>query len=292
MTRRLNTVIFVPHSKARFLKFSFSTRAVVITGSALLIALTLSVFAITYTKSAVSRRAEVDRLNHENEQLTQTNEQLKQTMTDVQERLDEFEERTSRLALAAGIETEAFTESGNLTDPVGSGGPYDRLAGSRRVMAAQQQWIDRQLSLVEKGLIRRDQQYATTPTITPVMGVITSGYGRRWDPISGKRAIHEGLDISARRGQPVKATADGVVVFAARHGGFGKVVRISHGFGSTISIYGHLDRISVKPGDEVHRGQQIGLLGNTGRSTGPHLHYEIRVNDQPRNPLEYILDAF
>ena len=87
------------------------------------------------------------------------------------------------------------------------------------------------------------------------------------------------------------APADGVVVFAGRKGGMGRMIRISHGFGYQ-TVYGHLDSIQVEPGQDVHRGEQIGLLGNTGRSTGPHLHYEVHKDGRAVNPLYYILDAY
>jgi murein DD-endopeptidase MepM/ murein hydrolase activator NlpD len=96
------------------------------------------------------------------------------------------------------------------------------------------------------------------------------------------------LDISARRGTPVIAPADGVVVFAGRNGGLGKSVRISHGFGYT-TAYGHLDSIDVEVGEEIQRGELIGGLGNSGRSTGPHLHYEVHVDGKAVNPLYYVL---
>ena len=130
-----------------------------------------------------------------------------------------------------------------------------------------------------------------TPTIAPVVGLMTDGVGRRKDPFTGRLAYHRGLDISARRGTPIQAPADGIVVFTGRNGGLGRCVRISHDFGFT-TVYGHLDKILVEPGAEVHRGQEIGLLGNSGRSTGPHLHYEVHVNGVSKNPLYYILDAF
>jgi murein DD-endopeptidase MepM/ murein hydrolase activator NlpD len=112
------------------------------------------------------------------------------------------------------------------------------------------------------------------------MGLMTDGFGSRTDPFTGRRAFHRGLDISARRGTPVVAPADGVVVFAGRNGGLGKTVRISHGFGFA-TVYGHLDAIDVEPGQQIHRGAQIGLLGNSGRSTGPHLHYEVHRDGNP-----------
>lgn len=290
MARRLNTIIIVPHSKAKFLKVSFSTRTMILGGVAALVAVCLSLVAVAYTGSAVSRRADVERLMRENRQLVEVNEQLESTIASVQGRLDEFEERTARLALAAGMTTEA-TATG-LADRVGaagSGGPYDRIPDAPEVLRWQGDQIADTLAELEEELRLRDAKLSCTPSIAPVAGLMTDGYGRRRDPFTGRLAYHRGLDISARRGTPVVAPADGVVVFAGRNGGLGKTIRVSHGFGYT-TVFGHLDSIEVEPGDEVRRGQTVGLLGNTGRSTGPHLHYEVHVDGRAANPLYYILD--
>jgi murein DD-endopeptidase MepM/ murein hydrolase activator NlpD len=293
MPRRLNTIIIVPHSKARFFKFSFSTRTLVVIASAALVALVLSVIAIAFTGSAFNRRLEVQRLKNENVELAEVNQELEKTVSEVQGRLDEFEERTARLALAAGMEAEAvgFSGGGGSGTRVGSGGPYDRLPESPESLTAQGRWVQKQLDLVEGRLTEQGRVLASTPTIAPVLGLITDGFGRRKDPFTGRLAFHRGLDVSARRGTPIKAPADGIVVFAGRNGGLGKTVRVSHDFGFT-TVYGHLDKINVEPGDVIHRGQEIGTLGNTGRSTGPHLHYEVHEDGIAKNPLYYVLDAF
>jgi murein DD-endopeptidase MepM/ murein hydrolase activator NlpD len=269
MPRRLNTIIIVPHSKAKFFKFSISTKAVVATGVGVAVALVLSIFAIGYSGSAVSQRAEVHRLRAENTQLGDVNERLEQTISEVQGRVD---------TVAQG-------------DRMGSGGLYDRLPGSPEILELQGDWISTRLSLVENTMVEQDQILSSTPSIAPVLGLVTDGFGRRPDPFTGRRAFHRGLDISARRGTPIVAPADGIVVFAGRNGGLGKTVRISHGFGF-MSMYGHLDKMLVAPGDEVRRGDEIGLLGNSGRSTGPHLHYEVHVDGKSSNPLYYILNAY
>ena len=293
MPGRLNTVIIVPHSKARFLKFSFSTRALVVAGSVASLALILSIVAIAYTGSAVNRRVEVQRLRAENTELAEVNQELETTIAEVQGRLDEFEERTTQLALAAGMEAEAvgFSGVGGSGTRVGSGGPYDRLPESPFTLTAQGRWVEDQLTMVERRLVEKGHILSSTPTVAPVRGLITDGFGRRKDPFTGRLAFHRGLDISARRGTPILAPADGFVVLAGRNGGLGRTVRLSHDIGFTTD-YGHLDDLSVEPGDVIHRGQEIGLLGNSGRSTGPHLHYEVHVDGASKNPLYYILDAF
>jgi len=136
----------------------------------------------------------------------------------------------------------------------------------------------------------RDQQVllAHTPAIAPTKGWVTSGFGYRYDPFTGRRRFHEGLDIAARRGTPIVATADGVVVEAGWKEGFGKTLVINHGFGYS-TRYAHCSRLLVKSGHQVKRGDVIACVGSTGRSTAPHLHYEVRIKGKPVNPYPYIL---
>ncbi len=293
MARRTNTIIIVPHNKAKFYKLSFSSRTLIAGGLVLFLAFVLSIVALFSSGAAMTRRMELDRLRAENAELRKTNEKLEATIGTVQSRLEEFEERTARLALAAGLEPDrtffpSTDEGGTRT---GTGGPYDRVQEGPEDLERRGEWIGRGLQRVEKVLDQREKELVSTPTIAPVHGLITDGFGRRRDPFTGRLAIHKGLDIAARVGTPVVAPADGVVVEAGRERGFGRIVRIAHGTGYT-TIYGHLHRILVKPGQTVHRGETIGLVGSSGRSTGPHLHYEVQKNGRAVNPLYYILDAY
>jgi murein DD-endopeptidase MepM/ murein hydrolase activator NlpD len=137
------------------------------------------------------------------------------------------------------------------------------------------------------GVERRQTLAAATPSIWPVTGWLTSYYGNRRDPFTGGRNFHPGLDISATPGQPVVATANGRVVTAGHNGNYGNLVVIEHGFGLTTK-YGHLARFGVMNGQQVSRGDVIGYVGSTGRSTSPHLHYEIWMNDQLMNPMRLL----
>lgn len=136
-----------------------------------------------------------------------------------------------------------------------------------------------------------DQQalLASAPSIWPVRGWVTSDYSVRLDPYTGEKMMHEGIDVAAGLGTPVRAPADGTVVFAGQEGGYGHVLVLDHGYGLK-TRYGHLSRIDVKVGEKVKRGEFIAAVGNTGRSTGPHLHYEVRVNGVADNPRKFILE--
>ena len=136
-----------------------------------------------------------------------------------------------------------------------------------------------------------DQQalLASAPSIWPVRGWVTSDFSVRLDPYTGERVMHEGIDIATGMGTPVRAPADGTVVFAGQEGGYGHVLVLDHGYGLK-TRYGHLQSINVKLGEKVKRGQFVAAVGNTGRSTGPHVHYEVRVNGVADNPRKFILE--
>jgi murein DD-endopeptidase MepM/ murein hydrolase activator NlpD len=127
----------------------------------------------------------------------------------------------------------------------------------------------------------------SAPNLWPVEGQVTGSFGERIDPFNGEGAFHSGVDIGSSYGHQVIAPADGVVTFADFLGGYGKAVMLDHGHGIS-TRYGHLSGYAVTPGQHLHRGDVIGYVGLSGRSTGPHLHYEVRINDTPVNPYKYL----
>lgn len=149
----------------------------------------------------------------------------------------------------------------------------------------------REQSLLElwQNLSDRISLLGATPSIRPVNGWVTSKFGYRKSPFSRTSRMHHGLDIAANFGTPVRAPAEGIVSYVGYDGGYGKLVSIDHGYG-VVTRYGHNAQIFVKVGQKIKRGEKIAAVGNTGRSTGPHLHYEIRVNGVPVDPNQFILD--
>ena len=125
------------------------------------------------------------------------------------------------------------------------------------------------------------------PNLWPVEGQVTGSFGERIDPFNGEGAFHSGVDISSAYGHPIIAPADAVVTFADFLGGYGKAIMLDHGHGIS-TRYGHLSGFAVTTGQHIHRGDVIGYVGLSGRSTGPHLHYEVRINDTPVNPYKYL----
>ncbi|MBW2654596.1 MAG: peptidoglycan DD-metalloendopeptidase family protein [Deltaproteobacteria bacterium] len=158
---------------------------------------------------------------------------------------------------------------------------------SQTNLAAQKQTLD--FEHLIKLLEEKRNFLASTPSIKPIDGWISSRFGYRKSPFTGKKEFHSGLDISNKSGTKIVATANGRVSYAARKMYIGNMVMIDHGHGR-VTKYGHMKKLLVKPGQKVKRGDVIGLVGNTGKSTGPHVHYEVRINGTPVNPLKYILN--
>jgi len=148
--------------------------------------------------------------------------------------------------------------------------------------------LEDRLQSVRTDVDKRNQLAAATPSIWPTHGWLSSTAGNRTDPFTGEKDFHPGLDISADKGDPVYATADGTVANASAAGNYGNLVVLDHGFGLE-TRYGHLSAFKVKQGQAVKRGDLIGLVGSTGRATGAHLHYEVRANGRILNPLQLLL---
>ena len=161
--------------------------------------------------------------------------------------------------------------------------PDDTFGVLRSLLAG----LESRLRTVRGDVEKREALAAATPSIWPAHGWLTGSYGRRADPFNGEQGFHEGIDISAGRGQPVYATADGVIESAGYSGEYGNLLVITHGFG-LVTRYAHLSKFNVKPGARVNRGDVVGFIGSTGRSTGWHLHYEILANGKLINPLQLL----
>jgi murein DD-endopeptidase MepM/ murein hydrolase activator NlpD len=147
--------------------------------------------------------------------------------------------------------------------------------------------LETRLETVRYGVERRQALAAATPSMWPAAGWLSSPFGRRTDPFTGRPDFHPGIDISADKGTPIRATADGVVDSASFSGAYGNLVVLDHGFGIS-TRYGHMSRFAVKAGDHVRRGDIIGYIGQTGRANGPHVHYEVWLNGRMLNPLRLL----
>jgi murein DD-endopeptidase MepM/ murein hydrolase activator NlpD len=170
-------------------------------------------------------------------------------------------------------------------------GQRDYASLAVRIDGAVSETLIREQGVLElyNSLSERQNLLSATPSIKPARGWFTSKFGYRISPFTGRPVMHNGLDIAASPGAPVFSPADGIVSYAGYDPGYGKLVSIDHGYG-VITRYGHLSQISVEVGQRIKRRELIAAVGNTGRSTGPHLHYEVRVNNIPVDPINYVLD--
>ncbi len=149
--------------------------------------------------------------------------------------------------------------------------------------------LESDINELDQSLLDRESFLRSTPSLMPSKGWITSYYGPRLSPTAHRIKMHEGLDIGANQGRSILATADGVITYSGEKAGFGNFVNIDHGYGIE-TVYAHAQRLIAKKGQVVKRGDVIATVGNTGYSTGPHVHYEVRVNETPVDPLYFILD--
>jgi murein DD-endopeptidase MepM/ murein hydrolase activator NlpD len=291
MDKRYSTIIFVPHARAKFRKLKVSHRLLFSIISLVTSSLCLSTFFSVQYFTSLSQTHELSKLRRENKELQTANEQFGKSVESLRNQLVTVEDRTRKLAIIAGITTLDESAQG------GSGGVRnDEIAQSPYrddidKMSFRSHTLNKDLSVLEQKFTAQSHLLSSTPSIAPARGILTDGFGGRSDPFTGEAGQHNAIDISAAVGAPVRAPADGIVVKAEWANGYGNVIYISHGYGYS-TRYGHLTSFNVRPGQRIKRGEIIGSVGSTGRSTGPHLHYEVRVNNNPVNPLEYILNAF
>ena len=290
MNKRYSTIIFVPHARAKFRKLKVSHRLLFSIVSLVTSSLCLSTFFSVQYFTSLSQTHELSKLRSENRELQSANEQFGKSVDSLRTQLRTVEDRTRKLAIIAGITTLDESSQG------GSGGlRSDDLAipfgDDVDKMSFRSDRLHKDLSILEQKFVAQSRLLSSTPSIAPVRGVLTDGFGGRSDPFTRQRGQHNAIDISAAPGAPVRAPADALVVKAEWANGYGNVIYLSHGYGYS-TRYGHLTGFNVRPGQRVKRGDVIGTVGSTGRSTGPHLHYEVRLNNDPVNPLEYILNAF
>jgi murein DD-endopeptidase MepM/ murein hydrolase activator NlpD len=298
MLKKKLTFLFIPDSDG--VSRQISIRAWSLYAASL--AILGLVFASFYFASAFLglrvNEAELNRLKAENSQLAQKFENLRWTIAEADARFSQLVQKEVALRSIFGL-PEIPTEERQL----GVGGPgalnLDRLSGTERMAYAAETEVDRLLTVseyeiekfaeAESAMIDVRQRLDCTPSIWPSLGWNSRGFGMMDDPFTGYKRFHHGIDIANHAGTPVVATANGVVTNAMYDGDLGNLVTIDHGFGY-VTRYGHMSKMEVKRGQQVQRGQIIGRVGNTGRSTGPHLHYEVWRNGKFVNPRDFILN--
>jgi murein DD-endopeptidase MepM/ murein hydrolase activator NlpD len=284
------TLIIVPHAKARFRKFQVPVRLVKWVSASLgLGSLILGGLLIHYTRISYEVH-ELRQLRAQNTVLSSKAQAYEQNATRLQAKVQALQNMVTKLGMMAGLEK-------TLPDPqvggVGGVSSIEATAPSVDLKSMDQTVteLSRKSSRLEEFFQDQKLLLSSTPSVWPVRGYLSASFGNRMDPFTGLRDFHSGIDISTPIGTKVQAPADGLVVFCGVKGGYGNALVVDHGYG-LVTRYGHLAGFNVRPGQRVKRGDPIAFVGSTGKSTAPHLHYEVWLNDQAQNPIQYILDEF
>jgi len=252
-------------------------------------------------KDVKAKVPEIASLQKQNEQQKVQLTYLGQRIERINQKMSELNEFDRKLKIMTNLEESAGQ------------GPFIGVGGSEPMMLASNSYVNepvkemvlsmhQSLDVLNEDIITGDQvkhklfQYledqkvllSSTPSIWPTKGWLSSRFGYRISPFTQRKEMHKGLDISTRLNTPIVAPADGIIIKKGWNGSFGKMISIRHGNGY-ITKYAHLNKILVKKGQAVKRGDKLGLVGQTGRSTGPHLHYEVHLKGVPVNPLRYIV---
>lgn len=294
MGKKHLSLIVIPHTKTSSRTLSFTKRTIktaIWTG--IVVGTLLLGITVDYVRIQLSHQS-YSALKAENLRQKVELEQYQSQFTALQNNVGKFQEYVGKLNLWVGIKSpDKLSSPGAVGDPRGEqtipGVPGQLSVGNLQGIQQKTEDIQKNFDTLVKVLETETSLLASTPSIWPTNGWPSSGVGWRLDPFTGKQTFHSGLDIAAAYGNPVIAPADGYVTQTTDDKYYGNSIQINHGGGIT-TLYGHLSKIEVNPGQKVKRGDEIGKVGNTGRSLGSHLHYEIRVNDKIVNPLSYILE--
>lgn len=270
-------VAHTSRSRSRIRRFSIHKRWLKV--SALVAAVMFC--AALYGFYGLTQQAAHLRIEEENNRLRRETEKQRRQLDSLKNRVDAIEDASRRLSEMSGVEHDA--EEGTSTH--GAGGPaLDLDAKVIALVESRAAHLEADLKAHESALRER----ARVPSIWPVEGEVTDSFGVRRNPFGDASSeFHAGQDIAAPRGTPVSAAADGQVTAAGTQNGYGQIVIIDHGNGIS-TRYGHLSQIDVAVGREIRKGEVLGLVGSTGRSTGPHLHYEVRINEAAVSPRRYL----
>lgn len=245
---------------------------------------------------------DLSQLQKENEHQRKQYIYLAQRIDQVTQKMSELNEFDRKLKVMVNLETG---EDNARFEGVGGSSPMARDPGFwvkktrgdlNRTMHRALDNLDNEIDLGKKDktelhafLENQKVLLASTPSIWPAKGWMSSRFGYRLSPFTGKKEFHKGIDVATRMGAPIVAPSDGIVSAVIWDHGYGRVLVIKHGYGVETK-YAHLKKALVKKGQYVKRGETIALVGNSGRTTGPHLHYEVHLNRMPVNPLRYILN--
>jgi len=298
MAKRFYTVLILPDATSPARKFHLNPSIVTAVASVTALAVLAFAFFVYQYVTLNVRLLEMKNLRQE----VSNRHVLASKVGQLEGELSRLRDLDRQLRQVVGLEAKGGPESAQGgAETVSS--QTALLEAVRKGTGRLADWVGRDLEALGQELSSRERSFrelkdlleakrallAATPTIWPVRGRITAGYGYRISPFTGQRELHEGLDIAAPLGTPILATADGIVSFVGALGSFGNVVFLNHGHDLT-TFYAHTGGAKVKEGQAVKRGQVVAYVGLSGRTTGPHVHYEVQVNGATVNPLKYIID--
>jgi murein DD-endopeptidase MepM/ murein hydrolase activator NlpD len=297
MGKKHLSLIIVPHDKSGYKTLSFSKRTVRVVRNSLIIGLLL-VLGVTADYVRIQlKRHEYKNLAAENAKQKEALVQFETSLGTLQAQIKGYSDYVTKLNLMAGIKSfdvlkevgqggRSYTPAEGQTIP---GLPPAQGPGSLKGIQQKAEDIKNNLDTLVSYFQNQENRLASTPSIYPTVGLLTSDFGWRPDPFTRKQTFHYGLDIAAAQGNPVVATADGVIIAINSDKLLGRSVQINHGLGLT-TIYGHMSAFKCRIGQRVRRGDVIGEVGATGKALGPHVHYEVRLNGTSVNPYYYLLE--
>ena len=291
------SILLVPHQNGRILETKVSLHILIFLFIGFVLLLSVSLFFSLDASSRAFDKLKLSRLEKENRYLEAKLDELNSATSNLKVQMAELIDKEKKVRMVFGLpQVDAQIRE------LGVGGPMPSQQinmgpGTERMnltefevekLLRQARFEKENFEQIYFSLSERKKILDHTPSIKPASGYLSCGFGVRIDPFTGRKQLHRGVDLAADIGTPVYVTADGVVSYVGRDVGLGKLVRINHLHNYT-TVYAHLSRIAVKRGQQVKRGQIIGVVGNTGYSTGPHLHYEVHYQGRAQNPLRYFL---
>jgi len=297
MAKKFFSLIIVPHNRGKFKTITLSEKKVKVLILVFTLLFTgLTVFFIDYFSMNVTRQKYRELLD-ENTHQKQAIAKYKVSLNKLQTNIDEFESYAKKINVMAGLKSPEVLKEvrvgggdrGSGQEMNSSNYLQDVWLNKAERISRKADGIDKNLDTLVRFFEEQASKLASTPTIWPTTGWLTSAYGSRIDPFTGKKTFHYGLDIASSFGNPVVATADGFVASIKNEKIGGNTVIISHGGGFT-TVYCHLSKFAVRAGQKIKRWDVIGYVGQTGKALGPHVHYEVRRNGKAVNPYKYILE--
>ena len=284
------TVIFVPNARAKFRKYQVPLHIAKIAGRVGVGLGVVLVLALVHYSTLLFEVARLRKVEAESKNLVAKTHQIEQDAAALRAQMGALSGVVNKLGVMAGVDAPPPDATAGGVGGPSTGKPAPELSSIEQMTTRLNELTEKSRHLTSIFEDRRSL-LATTPSIWPIRGYLSAGFGNRDDPFTGLRDFHPGLDISAPLGTKILAPADGRVIFAGVKGSYGNAVTVDHGRG-VVTHYGHLEGFNVQAGQAVRRGSVLGFVGSTGRSTAPHLHYEVWLNGTNQNPLLYILDEY